>query len=308
MQARISSSAFFRAKHTRIRRSVGDIIFDTANVIFMIILSLLTIYPLLYVLFSSLSDAGLLMQHRGLLLAPINPTTLAYELVFLNPNILRGYGNTLIYVIGGTSFSMLLTVLGAYAFSRKGAMLVPYMLFFVVFTMWFSGGMIPRFLLVRDLGLLNSRLAMIIPSAISTFNLIIMRTAFRQIPASLEESAQIDGARDLTILFRIVIPLSMPVIAVIILFYAVANWNAWFDAMIFFNRRELFPLQLILREILILNSFDAMVTGAAVADEVQIGETIKYATVVIATVPILFIYPFLQKYFVKGIMIGAIKE
>jgi len=243
-----------------------------------------------------------------MLLAPMNPNINAYRLVFNNPNLLVSYGNTLFYVVTGASISMLLTIMGAYAFSRRGAKLVPFMLFFIVFTMWFSGGMIPYFLLVRDLGMFNTRFAMIIPRAITTFNLIIMRTAFQQIPASLEESAKIDGAKDLTILFRIVLPLSTPVIAVMVLFYTVSQWNSWFDAMLFINKRELYPLQIILREILVLNSYDSMTAGTFQGDQVQIGETIKYASVIVATVPILMVYPFLQKYFVKGIMVGAIKE
>ena len=292
----------------KIKKSAGAAAFDIFNLCFMVALSVVTIYPLIYVLFSSFSDANLLMKHSGLLLYPLKPNFVSYRLLFKNPNLLMSYSNTIFYVVSGSAISMTLTIMGAYAFSRRGAKLVPYMLFFIVFTMWFSGGMIPYFLLVRNLGMFNSRLAMIVPRAITTFNLIIMRTSFRQIPASLEESAQIDGAKDLTILTRIVIPLSKSVIAVIFLFYAVSQWNAWFDAMLFFNKRQYYPLQLILREILILNSYDGMVAGSAQGDQLQLGETIKYATVVVATVPILAIYPFLQKYFVAGVTLGSIKE
>jgi putative aldouronate transport system permease protein len=187
-------------------------------------------------------------------------------------------------------------------------MFMNFLMFMVVFTMWFSGGMIPFFLLVRDLGLLNNRLAVILPRAVSTYNLIVTRTAFMGVPAGMEESAKIDGAGDLTILFRILVPLCKPVIAVIVLFYSVAQWNAWFDAMLFFNNRSLFPLQLILREILVLSSTDTLVAGSvAQGDQFVVGDTIKYATVIVATLPILAVYPFLQKYFVRGIMIGALK-
>lgn len=180
-------------------------------------------------------------------------------------------------------------------------------MFLIVFTMFFNGGLIPTYLLVNNLGLLDSRWALIIPSAMSAYNLIIMRTSFQGIPVSLEESAKLDGANDFTVLFRIVLPLSMPVVAVMILFYGVGHWNSWFNALIYLRTRDLYPLQLILREILITNSTDSMMTGVGGADKMPIGETIKYATIIVATIPILLLYPFLQKYFVKGVMIGAIK-
>lgn len=170
-----------------------------------------------------------------------------------------------------------------------------------------SGGMIPRYLLVKNLGMANTRWALIIPNAIATWNLIIMRTSFQSIPDSLEESAKIDGASDFTVLTRIVIPLSIPVISVITLFYAVGHWNAWFDAMIFLRKRELYPLQLILREILIMSSTENLMTNVENLDMMPLDVIIRYATIIVATVPILLVYPFLQKYFVKGIMIGAIK-
>lgn len=181
-------------------------------------------------------------------------------------------------------------------------------MFMIVFTMFFEGGLIPLYILVGKLGMMDTRWAVIIPSAVSAFNLIIMRTVFQGVPVSLEESAKIDGASDWTVLFRVIIPLSLPVVAVMVLFYGVSHWNSWFPAMIYLQNRGLLPLQLILREILIANDTTSMTTGVASGDQMQIGETIKYATIIIATVPILFLYPFLQKYFVKGVMIGAVKE
>jgi putative aldouronate transport system permease protein len=229
-------------------------------------------------------------------------------MVFRNPIMFSSYLNTILYVVTGTSLSVLLTIFGAYALSRKKVMLRTPIMFFIVFTMWFSGGMIPLFLLVRNLHLLNNRLALILPNAVSAYNLIVTLTYFRTIPDSLEESAKIDGANDYIIMFRIIVPLAVPVISVIALFYSVSIWNAWFHAMIFLNRRELFPVQLVLREILILNDTAGVMGGAiAQGDQMQIGETIKYATAVVATLPVLLIYPFVQKYFVQGIMIGAIK-
>ncbi|AFH61075.1 carbohydrate ABC transporter permease [Paenibacillus caseinilyticus] len=290
------------------KRSLGEQTFDIGNSILMILISLMTLYPLLYVLFSSLSDPQYVVQNRGLLLYPQGLNFDAYRMVFRNPNILTGFGNTLFYVTVGTGINILLTALGAYALSRKNVMLTNPVMFLIVFTMFFEGGLIPLYLLMRNLDLLDTRLAVILPSAVSAFNLIIMRTAFQSVPESLEESARIDGAGDWTILFRIVLPLSMPVVAVMILFYGVSHWNSWFFATIFLQTRDYFPLQVILREILISNDTNAMSVGVGTSDQMAIGETIKYATIIIATVPILFLYPFLQKYFVKGVMIGAIKE
>lgn len=290
------------------KRTIGEQAFDMGNAILMVLISLITLYPLIYVLFSSLSDPHYVVQNRGLLLFPHGFNFDSYKMVFRNPNILTGFGNTFFYVTVGTGLNILLTSLGAYALSRKNLMLKNPIMFLIVFTMFFEGGLIPLYLLMRNLELLDTRFAVILPSAISAFNLIIMRTAFQTVPESLEESARIDGAGDWTILFKIVIPLSMPVVAVMILFYGVSHWNSWFLATIFLQKREFFPLQVILREILISNDTNAMSVGVGTSDQMAIGETIKYATIIIATVPILFLYPFLQKYFVNGVMVGAIKE
>ncbi|KAB8136776.1 carbohydrate ABC transporter permease [Gracilibacillus oryzae] len=289
------------------RRSIGERIFDYTNIIFLVLLSLVTLYPLLYILFASISDPTYVAQTRGLMLFPKDLTLEAYRMVFKNPMIITSYINTLIYVAVGTTINILLTSLGAYALSRKKVMWGNLIMFMIVFTMFFEGGLIPLYLLVSELNLIDSRWALILPTAVSAFNLIIMRTAFQGIPDSLEESARIDGAKDFTILFRIILPLSLPVVAVMILFYGVFHWNSWFHAMIFLQDRELFPVQLILREILIANDTSNMTTGVSSVDAMPIGETVKYATIVVATVPILCLYPFLQKYFVKGVMIGGIK-
>ncbi len=290
-----------------IKRSFGERLFDNSNVIFLVLLSVFTLYPFLYVLIASLSDPAWLVKARGLIFYPKGLTLEAYKMVFANPSTMLGYMNTLFYVILGTSLNILMTSLGAYALSRQNVMLKNPIMFGIVFTMFFNGGLIPTFLLVNDLGMLDTRWALIFPTAMSAYNLIIMRTAFMGVPVSLEESARLDGANDFTILFKVIIPLSMPVIAVMILFYGVGHWNSWFNAMIYLRTRDLFPLQLILREILIQNSTDSMMTGVGGGDKMPVGETIKYATIIVATVPILCLYPFLQKYFVKGVMIGAIK-
>ncbi|MBO0995758.1 carbohydrate ABC transporter permease [Bacillus sp. SD088] len=292
----------------KIKASLGERTFDFLNVLFMLILVFATLYPFLYVLFSSLSDPGLLAKNRGILYFPLGLTFKAYELVFQNPMIIVGYLNTIFYVVAGTAINIFLTSIAAYALSRKNAMLTKPIMMFITFTMFFSGGLIPTYLLIGQLGMIDTRWALIIPNAVSVWNLIIMRTSFKGIPDSLEESARIDGANDWTILFKIILPLSLPVIAVMVLFYGVGHWNAYFDAMIYLRNNDLWPLQLVLREILIENSTDNFITGVGGGDRYPIGETVKYATIIVATLPILFLYPFLQKYFVKGVMIGSIKE
>ncbi|WP_019533187.1 carbohydrate ABC transporter permease [Paenibacillus ginsengihumi] len=288
--------------------TIGERAFDALNAAFMVALCFLTLYPFLYVAFSSLSDPGLLSQHRGLLWKPYGLSLDAYRSVFANPNIISGYRNTLFYVTVGTCINLFMTALGAYFLSRRNVFFKNAVMFMIVVTMFFQGGLIPTFLLVSNLGLVDTPWAIIIPGAINTWNLIIMRTSFQAVPVSLEESAKIDGANEWTIMWRIILPLSIPVMAVMLLFYAVGHWNSWFSAMIYLRDRELYPLQLILREILITNSTDSMMTDASGVDKMPIGETIKYATIMVATIPILVLYPFLQKYFVKGVMIGALKE
>jgi len=294
--------------NTKIKRSFNELLFDYSNVLFMFALVGMTLYPLLYIVFASFSDPTLLAEHRGLLAGPLGFSLDAYARVFENPNILTGYRNTIIYVTSGTFVNIVLTTLGAYVLSRRNVLWKEPIMFLIVFTMFFSGGLIPTFLLVgRSLGWINSPLALIIPGAIQTYNLIIMRTAFQEVPYELNEAARIDGANDFQILWQIYIPLVKPVLAVMLLFYSVAHWNSFFPALIYLRNRDLYPLQLVLREILIQNSTSNMTTTAASGDMQMISETIKYATIVVATVPILFIYPFLQRYFVKGVLIGSIK-
>ncbi len=291
------------------REGPGERLFAIGNVAFLTVLMIVMVYPLLFVLFASLSNANELTQHRGLLFAPIDFTLEAYRRVLQNPLILSGYRNTLFIVIVGTSLNVLMTALGAYALSRRNVLFKNPVMFFIVFTMFFSGGLIPSYLLVgQTLHMQDTLWALIIPGAMSTLNLIIMRTAFNAVPVSLEEAARMDGANDWTILFRIVIPLSWPVVAVMILFYGVGHWNAFFSALVYLRDRDLYPLQLVLREILISSNVQNMTTDVASGDVLAIGETIKYATIIVATAPILFVYPYLQRYFVKGVTIGAIKE
>ncbi|WP_205510344.1 carbohydrate ABC transporter permease [Paenibacillus elgii] len=289
------------------RPTVSEKCFDAGNVVFLTLLMALTVYPILYVAFASVSDAASLMAHKGMLWKPLGFSLEAYASVFNNPMILKGYGNTLFVVIVGLAFNLSLTAFGAYALSRKSLRYRKPLMLFIVFTMFFSGGLIPFYFTVKGIGLADSLWALIIPHAINTFNLIIMKTSFEAIPDSLEESAKIDGANDFVILFRIMLPLSMPVIAVMMLYYGVSHWNSWFHAMIFLQDRSLYPLQLVLREILLQGEASSMAVGATEGDVAMLSVTLKYATIIVATVPILLVYPFLQKYFVKGALVGAIK-
>lgn len=290
-----------------VKKTVGDYIFDSVNVVFLAALAVVTAYPFVYVVFASLSNADELTAHSGVLLKPLGISLDAYRAVLENPIIYSGYMNTLFVVVVGTAYNIVMTSMGAFVLSRKDFFWRTPITLMIVFTMFFGGGLIPHFLLVKNLGLMDSLWALIIPGAIGTWNLIIMRTAFQGIPTSLIESAHIDGAHDFIILFRIILPLAMPTIAVMVLYYGVGHWNSWFSAMIYIRKRELWPLQLALREILIANSTDEMMAGATAPDRASIGETIKYATIMVATLPILAAYPFLQKYFVKGVMVGALK-
>jgi putative aldouronate transport system permease protein len=290
------------------RATAGGRYFNILNVLIMIFMMIITVYPILFILFASLSDPVEMMAHTGILLCPLGKATLgAYRAVAENPNILQGFLNTIFIVVVGTTLNIFMTALGAYFLSRKGVLFRDFFMMAIVFTMFFSGGLIPIYFTVRDLHLDDTLWALIIPGAVNTYNLIIMRTAFAAIPDSLEESAKLDGAGHLRILFNIMLPLAGPTIAVMVLYYGVAHWNSWFNALIYLRKRELFPLQLVLREILILNETSNMTTGAGAGDMEMIGETIKYAIIVVATLPILVLYPFLQRYFVKGVMIGAVK-
>lgn len=290
--------------------SKSRIIFQIFNYSILFVMMFICVYPLIYVLFASFSDPQRLITHRGFLFAPLGFTLKGYELVFKTNDIYIGYGNTIFYVIVGTTVSVLLTLIGGYCLSRRNLLWKNAVMMMITFTMFFGGGLIPTFLLVENLGMVDTRWAMIIPSAISTYNLIIMRTAVSAIPYSLEEAARIDGAGNFTILFRIIAPLAVPTIAVMILFYAFAKWNSWFEPMIYLRSRNLFPLQTFLRELLITNdlrqvSDETMLRDVTTTDLNK--ELVQYSTVIVATLPMLVIYPFLQKYFAKGVMIGAVK-
>ncbi|AIQ19776.1 sugar ABC transporter permease [Paenibacillus sp. FSL H7-0357] len=290
-----------------IKTSLGERIFDICNAIIMVLLIILTLYPMLYILFSSLSEGNQLISFNGILLWPQGFSLEGYKAVLSNPTILSGFKNTLFILVVGLGINMTLTSLGAYFLSREGVMLQKPIMFFIVFTMFFQGGLVPFYLIVKSYGLLDSLWALILPTAVSTFNLIIMRTYFMAIPKELEESAFLDGAGHFTILFRIFIPLSMPVVAVLILYYGVGHWNSWFNAMIFLRDQDLYPIQLVVRNIILENDNASMLGTTTLIQSRDVAETLKYAAIIVTTAPILLLYPFLQKYFVKGVMVGALK-
>ena len=286
----------------------GEKIFGIFNGAFMILLMATMIIPVWHVLMSSFSSTGDLMKSNGIILWPEHFSFASYAMVAKRSDIYSGYLITLFTVGCGTFLSILLTSFGAYGLSRKNLMLKGPITGFIVLTMFVSGGTIPFYLVVANiLHMDNSIFALFVPMAINTFNLIVMRSGFEAVPDSLVESAYIDGANDFKILFSIIIPVSMATVAVQILFYGVAYWNSWFNAMLFIKERVKYPLQLILREILINSTTTDMLSSVDKADQDAVSESIKYAVIIVSTVPILCLYPFLQKYFVKGVMIGSVK-
>ena len=250
------------------------------------------------------------MAYNGLLGVPLSPTLVAYKTILKTNLIWTGYLNTIIIIVFGVTLNMVMTILAAYFFSRKGLMHSKKLFLFVLFTMFFSGGIVPTYIMMKWMRLLDNLLVLILPVAISTNNMIILRTAFYNVPDSLEEAARIDGAGNLVILTQVIMPLIIPTMAVIGLYYGVSHWNSWFSASIYITNKKLFPLQLVLRELLISHDSALMSEAmeAEMAKKAMLSETVKYCAITVATVPILCIYPFLQKYFVKGVMVGAVKE
>lgn len=292
----------------QVGRKPSSYIADAIIVIIMLALMFITVYPLLYTVFASFSDAKQLLKLEGPIWWPLEPFTLrGYELTFQNAKLVPSIFNTLFYVIVGTLGGLVITGMAAFVLSRKNFMLKNIIMKLIMFTMFFSGGIIPLFFVVRQIGIYDTRWAFLLPWIMSAYNMIIMRTFFMGIPESLEESATLDGATDLQIFFKIYVPLSTAVIAVIAMYYGVAWWNSWYQSLVFQPSNSLWPLQMVLREVLITNTKSATTDVTSMAEESYTRELVKYCTVVVSTVPILIIYPFLQRYFVKGVMIGAVK-
>lgn len=285
------------------KRITGGQIFDAFNVLVMLIVIVASAYPFLYVVLASFSDPTELARYQGVLLMPLKPFTLeAYKMTFELSQIWTGYINTIYYVVVGVAVNLIMTTLGAYFLSLNGPMHKDIVAFMVIFTMYFSGGMIPSYLNIQDLGLMDNRWALILPGAISVSNMVILRTAFQNIPSSLREAAEIDGASEIQILFKIMLPLVKSTMAVLVLYYGVEHWNSWFDASIYLINKNKYPVQLIVQQLL------SSLSGTEDAgDLAQYVELIRYAIIVVTTVPILVLYPFLQKHFTKGVMVGALK-
>ncbi|MEY9093486.1 carbohydrate ABC transporter permease [Paenibacillus sp. RC84] len=290
-------------------QSTREKAFDWVVYALLSLVSLIVLYPLVFVLIASFSSPEAVMRGE-VWLWPKDITWMGYTKIFQNNEILTGYLNTIVYTVVGTSINLILSVAAAYPLSRKDFAGRNAISALMVFTMFFSGGMVPSYLLVKNLGMLNTMWALIIPGAVSVYNIIIMRTFFQSsIPGEMQEAASIDGCSNLGILWKIVLPLSMPIIAVIILFYSVGHWNSYFSGLMYLTDRDKYPLQLFLREILIQGQMQEMlgVGDDSHARNVMEGETIKYAVVIVANLPVLMLYPFLQRYFVKGVMIGSVK-
>jgi len=319
------------------KRTTGESVFNVVNIVLLGILALLTVYPFLYTVSISMSNAREAARD-GLHLVPGDPAMLgralenlfrfrftgfrdglsaygqglsleAYRMVLVNREIIVGYANTLFRTVVGTILTLLATALAAYPLSRPNMPFRKRLTFFVIFTMLFNGGLVPGYLLIRNLGLINSLWVYVLPTLVTAFNVLIMKSFFQSIPESLAESAMIDGANDFSILFRIYLPLSKPVLATVGLWTAVTHWNSWFDGLLFVTDSSKQVLQIILRRIVIENSTEMVEKGIMNPNVLDFTpDTIKAATVVVTILPILFVYPFAQKYFVKGVMLGSVKE
>ncbi len=290
--------------------SIGSKVFDVCNVCFMIFLVIVTAYPFLHVLFASMSDPLKLASHRGLMLGPVGFSTKGYEYVLNYNAIWNGYAVTIFLAVVGTACSLGASLLFAFVLSKKDSMLHGFFTFAAIFTMYFNGGMIPSYLIVSRLGLINSLWSLILPGLIGTYNVIILRTALIGVPNEMTESAELDGAGQMTILVRILLPLIGPTIAAIGLFIVVGYWNNLTNALLYIQDTKKLPLQMILRQIVVNNDGSAMAGGGSSnrsGEDMHTRMLLKYATIIVSVLPIICVYPFLQKYFTKGVMIGAVK-
>ncbi|MGI6173961.1 MAG: carbohydrate ABC transporter permease [Christensenellales bacterium] len=294
----------------RIRMARGDRAFGVATFAMALMCTLIVLYPLIYVLSCSISSPVLVGAGKVVLL-PHGLTLIGYRRVFQEKEILTGYMNTILYTVVGTAVNMAVTLPAGFVLSKQKLPGQKLFLFLFLFTMYFSGGMIPTFLLVKGLGLYNTRAVLVILGAFNVYNCIICRTFFSTLPADIEEAAMIDGCSPIRTFLQIVLPLSQALLGVMVLYFAVGHWNAYFNALIYINKEEYKPLQLVLRRILVQEqmSADMMASGGDeyAAEQYKLRELIKYAVIVVSSVPVLILYPFLQKYFVKGVMIGSLK-
>lgn len=289
-------------------KSKGDKAFDAVLVVISLLVILVIAYPLYFVIIASFSKPEMVLNGE-ITFFPKGFNIESYKMLLSERKVWVGYRNTLLYTVLGTCINLVLTTLAAFPLSRKDMPARTLLTFVISFTMLFGGGMIPVYMVVKGLHLTDSIWAMIIPNAIATYNLLVMKNYFQtNIPDELQEAAEIDGCSHAQVLLRVIMPLSKPILAVVVLFYAVGHWNAFFNAVLYLRNQELYPLQIVLRDILLQNSLEAVggdLTG--MYEKVMRGETMKYALIIIASAPVILLYPLIQKYFVQGIMVGAIK-
>ncbi|KQX48523.1 MULTISPECIES: carbohydrate ABC transporter permease [unclassified Paenibacillus] len=294
-------------EQTLMKRKSDEKIFDAVVNALAILIVVVVLYPLIFIVSASFSDPALVLNGEVILL-PKQITLEAYRNVFQNDQIWTGYGNTILYTAVGTVINLVMTTLAAYPLSRPDLPGRGIIMFFVTLTMFFSGGLIPSYLLVKNLGMVDTMWALVIPGAIATYNLIVMRTYFQSnIPWEIQEAAHIDGCSNWKLLTHVILPLSKPILAVMILFYAVGHWNSFFNALIYIRSKEMYPLQLVLREVLMISQADALDSNAGLESKILLAESIKYVVIIISSLPVLLMYPFVQKHFVKGVMIGSLK-
>ena len=295
------------AKKKMIGSSAGSRFFTGLNAFVLILITLITFYPLYYVLITSISNGMMVMQGK-VRLYPIGVTFDSYKSITSDPQLFRSLWNSVLYTVVGTLINIIMSCLCAFPLSRRTFSGKKFFTGMIVVTMFFSGGMIPSYLVVKELGLMDTMWAIVLPVAINTYNMIIIRTSFQSLPESLFESAQLDGANDFIILFRIALPLSKAVLATMVLFYSVSHWNSYFSAMLYLDSKDKYPLQIILRNKLISGLFseEASQSGGSTSFTVT-DSTLRAAVIMFTTLPILVVYPFVQKYFVKGVMIGSLK-
>lgn len=306
-----------KKKKSLLRYSLGDSVFLAIVYLLLLFSFLIILYPILYVISASFSDPNAVAGGE-MILWPINPSLRAYEYILHYGDIWTGYANTIFYTVAGTLLNLLFTLPCAYMLSRRDVVGRGIIMTLFVITMYFGGGLIPTYLNLNELGLINTRWSLLLPGVVSAYNLIVARTFFvNTIPWELQEAAFLDGCSDFRMFTKIILPLSSPIIVVMTLYYGVGHWNAYFNAMIYIRDRELYPLQVFLREILTMGQFasDAMQNGGdlspeemlALSKQTETANMIKYAVIVVSTAPMLIVYPFLQKYFAKGVMIGSVK-
>ncbi|SFS60245.1 carbohydrate ABC transporter permease [Paenibacillus sp. BC26] len=292
---------------TRIKESSGDKVFLTVIYIILALVLVAVLYPLIYIFSSSFSSPAAVSAGR-VWLWPVDFSIKGYEALFKNPQVLTGYGNSLLYTAAGTFISVMLTVMLAYPLSRSTFFGRNVIMMLITFTMLFSGGLIPTYLVVKSMGLIDTRWALIIPNAVWVWQVIIARSFFQQsIPAELVEASEIDGCTDIRFIRSVVLSLSKPIIAVLVIMYAVGQWNAYFDALIYLKTSSKYPLQLILRSIIIQNNSGSNMDAMKQVEKQQLAELLKYSLIVVATLPVLIIYPFVQRYFVQGMLVGSVK-